>query len=578
MSKQRGGGEKMTPTQAIAQLKAKMRRSSHQVRGVFNNLDTDHDQIVSRVQFSRCLDRLGIHCEPAEVREIIKLVHQGMELADDNKIAWWELLRLVQKNTKADGGGAERAGGGPGFDGGRALEVELAKLVGQDEVKEALRALRRALALDKMRHDSGNFFEGAPHHYLFSGQPGTGKTRVARLIAMVYMQLGLLETGNLVEVQRSDLVAGHIGQTAAKTREKIEEAKGGVLFIDEAYTLVGRGEKDFGIEAIEEIMRVMNEGDPVCIFAGYKGEMSEFIEANPGLYRRITRKFNFNDYTAAQLADMTSKYIKEQGFEYDDRGYLRALFEGTVDLGIDAAGKPTGTGPIAAPPTPPPLHGAWQCKVCTFCNEPEHQRCQMCDVGTRPSPASRALPPPRPALQPLPLERRELYGRLMYELIHANNGGLVTKLVSKAKEQLDLRLDDRAVALLDEAERRVALFRFEDADFTAAMAAEVSGWLEHGKNMEAHHRKQAFRALRADKEDNVQPPPAAPAPALRKHAPLPAIVAQAPPLSARDAETPAPLPAPVAETARTLAEKGADAATIAALLGADVASVQLVIS
>ena len=225
MSKQRGGGEKMTPTQAIAQLKAKMRRSSQRVRGVFNNVDTDHDQIVSRVQFSRCLNRLGIHCEPAEVREIIKLVHQGMELADDNKIAWWELLRLVQKNTKADGGGAERAGGGPGFDGGRALEAELAKLVGQDEVKEALRALRRALALDKMRHDSGNFFEGAPHHYLFSGQPGTGKTRIGRLVAMVYQQLGLIESDHLVEVQRSDLVAGHIGQTATKTKEKIEEAK-----------------------------------------------------------------------------------------------------------------------------------------------------------------------------------------------------------------------------------------------------------------------------------------------------------------------------------------------------------------
>ena len=84
-------------------------------------------------------------------------------------------------------------------------------------------------------------------------------------------------------------------------RPYVEKAKGGVLFIDEAYTLVGRGEKDFGIEAIEEIMRVMNEGDPVCIFAGYKGEMSEFIEANPGLYRRITRKFNFNDYKAAIL-------------------------------------------------------------------------------------------------------------------------------------------------------------------------------------------------------------------------------------------------------------------------------------
>ena len=110
---------------------------------------------------------------------------------------------------------------------------------------------------------------------------------------------------------------------------------------------------------------------------------------------------------------MTSKYIKEQGFEYeDDRGYLRALFEGTVDLGIDAAGKPTGTGPIAAPPTPPPppsLHGVWECKVCTFLNEPEHRRCQMCDVGTRPLRASPAPPAlQRPALQRLPLERREL--------------------------------------------------------------------------------------------------------------------------------------------------------------------------
>ena len=135
------------------------------------------------------------------------------------------------------GNGAAAGGGGPTAT--LPPTLEFAANIDIAEWAPQMRALRRALALDKMRHDSGNFFEGAPHHYLFSGQPGTGKTRVARLIAMVYMQLGLLETGNLVEVQRSDLVAGHIGQTAIRTREAVErgalQAAGG-----RAHTLRGR--------------------------------------------------------------------------------------------------------------------------------------------------------------------------------------------------------------------------------------------------------------------------------------------------------------------------------------------------
>ena len=409
------------------------------------------------------------------------------------------------------------------------------------------------------------------------------QTRIGRLIAMVYQQLGLLESDHLVEVQRSDLVAGHIGQTATKTREKIEEAKGGVLFIDEArplrgssrdqasaargaarlpacvrhdvcvsrrawqaYTLVGKGDKDFGVEAIEEIMRVMNDGDPVCIFAGYKGEMTQFVEANPGLYRRITQKFNFADYTAPQLAEMTRKIVAEQHFAYDDdRGHLLALFEGKVDLGIDedgnliagAAGRGGGEASTsAAPPHAAPAHGEWACNVCTYLNEYTAARCLMCGSPRprqmAPRPKARAVDPP--ALRRISSSQREMYGRVMYELIHANNGGLAMKLVTRAKRHLDGRLNDREVFAMDEATQRRMLFTFEDGDFTAAMRDEACEWLEHGKNMENHKRQQAFKTLRKDKDETAPPPATAPAP--------PPPVAAAQPVRAvdvTDVETPA---------------------------------------
>lgn len=211
---------------AAEHLKRKMQNSSKQVRDTFNSFDHDNDKVLSKVQFGRCLQRLQIQCTQADLASLVQLVDKD----GDSKVAWWELLALVGRH-----GGGGKGATGPKFvnDGGAALERELEKLIGQEEIKETMRQLRRSLALDKMRLNSGNFFKGTPDHYLFSGQPGTGKTRIGRLIAMVYQQLGLLESDHLVEVQRSDLVAGHIGQTATKTREKIEEAKGGVLFIDE---------------------------------------------------------------------------------------------------------------------------------------------------------------------------------------------------------------------------------------------------------------------------------------------------------------------------------------------------------
>ena len=166
-------------------------------------------------------------------------------------------------------------------------------------------------------------------HLVFSGNPGTGKTTVARILAEVYHELGVLSRGHLVEVDRAGLVAGYVGQTAIKTQEKIDEARGGILFIDEAYTLAKDGQ-DFGQEAIDTLLKAMedNRGDLIVIVAGYSDRMEDFLNSNPGLRSRFNKFVEFKDYNPNELYEIFQSLCEQNGFAYDDASeqYLRDFF------------------------------------------------------------------------------------------------------------------------------------------------------------------------------------------------------------------------------------------------------------
>ena len=186
------------------------------------------------------------------------------------------------------------------------LLVELDGYVGLDVIKDEVRSLVNMVKVYKLRQEHDLPTADLSLHMVFSGNPGTGKTMMARLMSRIYRSLGILSKGHLVEVDRSGLVAGYVGQTALKTKKVIDKAMGGVLFIDEAYALNGKSENDFGQEAIETILKAMEDhrDDLVVIVAGYTDLMEKFIHSNPGLESRFNRFLHFDDYSMDEMMDI----------------------------------------------------------------------------------------------------------------------------------------------------------------------------------------------------------------------------------------------------------------------------------
>ena len=241
---------------------------------------------------------------------------------------------------------AARAGGGPGAaaPGEEAepapsleeLMAELDGLCGLDKVKADVKSLINLVKVRRLRQEHGLPVPPMSLHLVCLGNPGTGKTTVARLLAKIYRAIGVLSKGQLVEVDRSGLVAGFVGQTALKTGEVIEKALGGVLFIDEAYALANQdAPNDFGREAIETLLKGMEDhrDDLIVIAAGYTELMGRFLHANPGLESRFNKYFYFEDYNGAQLLAIFQSMCAKNGYTLDDKAteyaesYFKTLYE-----------------------------------------------------------------------------------------------------------------------------------------------------------------------------------------------------------------------------------------------------------
>ena len=200
------------------------------------------------------------------------------------------------------------------------LQAELDSYIGLQTVKEEVHNLINMASVYQLRRQHDLPTTDMSLHLVFTGNPGTGKTMMARMMARIYRSLDILSKGQLVEVDRSGLVAGYVGQTAIKTQKVIQKALGGVLFIDEAYALNGKSENDFGQEAIDTILKAMEDhrDDLVVIVAGYTDLMDKFIHSNPGLESRFNRFLLFEDYTPDEMLDIFKMQCKKGCYQLSD--------------------------------------------------------------------------------------------------------------------------------------------------------------------------------------------------------------------------------------------------------------------
>ncbi|MGI6066996.1 MAG: AAA family ATPase, partial [Bacillota bacterium] len=225
----------------------------------------------------------------------------------------------------------------------KEIHKELNELIGLQNVKKMIFEVQAFVEIQKRRAQEKLAAESTVLHAVFKGNPGTGKTTVARIVARLFKEVGVLQKGHLVEVERADLVGEYIGHTAQKTREQIKKAIGGILFIDEAYSLARGGEKDFGKEAIDVIVKEMedNKDNLIIILAGYKEEMDWFLSTNPGLRSRFPLHIEFLDYRPEELYNIAHLMYKARQYQLSDeaRGTLERIIKRQVLLGHEYSGN-----------------------------------------------------------------------------------------------------------------------------------------------------------------------------------------------------------------------------------------------
>ena len=229
---------------------------------------------------------------------------------DEKETAWLANMVKFTESPNKDRETAHAAKDAP------ALQ-QLDKLIGLESVKEEVNKLTNFIKVQNLRKQKGMNAITLSYHCVFTGNPGTGKTTVARIVAQIYRELGILKKGQLVETDRSGLVAEYVGQTAVKTNKIIDSALDGVLFIDEAYSLVQGGGNDYGKEAIATLLKRMEDDRDrlIVILAGYDNEMKLFIDSNPGLQSRFNRYIHFSDYNAEELMAIFKLNLKK--FDYE---------------------------------------------------------------------------------------------------------------------------------------------------------------------------------------------------------------------------------------------------------------------
>ncbi len=265
---------------------------------------------------TECTDKLNAVCDTTGVRKSKEPLNP-LDFVTSGEQSFIEKHRL---QTQTSGGESEakakeeKEEEKPDFD---ELMAQLESLVGLEEVKRDIKNLMNLMKVRRLRQQNDLPVPPMSLHMVFMGNPGTGKTTVARILSGLYAAIGVLKKGQLVEVDRSGLVAGYVGQTALKTQEAIKKALGGVLFIDEAYSLSSGGENDFGSEAIETILKAMEDhrDELVVIVAGYTGPMENFLSSNPGLESRFNKYFFFPDYNGEQLMAIFRKRCEKNGYK-----------------------------------------------------------------------------------------------------------------------------------------------------------------------------------------------------------------------------------------------------------------------